>query len=55
MTEPSAFAFAALALLATPGPTNALLATSAASAGALRSAPLALATVSFRRSPSRWC
>lgn len=45
MIEPAAFALAALALLATPGPTNALIATSAASAGAVRSAPLVLAAV----------
>jgi threonine/homoserine/homoserine lactone efflux protein len=33
MTDPVAFALAALALLATPGPTNTLLATSGAAAG----------------------
>lgn len=42
MTEPLPFAIAAFALLAAPGPTNALLATSAASAGALRSLQLVL-------------
>ncbi len=40
MTEPLPFALAAFALLAAPGPTNALLTTSAATAGAVRSLPL---------------
>lgn len=43
MTDPVAYALACAALLAAPGPTNALLAMSAASAGAFRSAPLILA------------
>jgi len=37
MTDPIAFLLAAFALLATPGPTNTLLATSGAAAGFLRS------------------
>lgn len=44
MTDPWVFTLAALALLAAPGPTNTLLATSAASAGALRSLSLVLAS-----------
>lgn len=40
MTDPIAFALACLALLATPGPTNTLLATSGAAAGFRRSVPL---------------
>jgi threonine/homoserine/homoserine lactone efflux protein len=43
MTDPVAFALAALALLATPGPTNTLLATSGAAAGFARSIRLVLA------------
>lgn len=45
MTDPVAYALACAALLAAPGPTNALLALSAASAGAFRTAPLILAVV----------
>ena len=40
MTDPIAFALACLALLATPGPTNTLLATSGATGGFKRSLPL---------------
>jgi len=43
MLDPIAFTLAALALLAAPGPTNTLLATSGAAAGLVRSLPLALA------------
>ena len=44
MIDPAKFALATLALLAAPGPTNTLLATSAASAGDLRSLRLVAAT-----------
>lgn len=40
MTDPLLFALAALAILATPGPTNSLLATGAASAGFRQALPL---------------
>lgn len=43
MTDPIAFVLASLALLATPGPTNTLLATSGATAGFIRSLKLILA------------
>ncbi len=43
MTDPIAFVLASLALLATPGPTNTLLATSGATAGFVRSLKLILA------------
>lgn len=43
MTDPVAFLLASLALLATPGPTNTLLATSGAAAGFMRSIKLILA------------
>lgn len=45
MTEPLAFIFAAFALLATPGPTNTLLATSGAAAGFARSFHLVAAEI----------
>lgn len=45
LTEPVAFSLAAFALLATPGPTNTLLATSGAAAGYKRSAHLVVAEV----------
>lgn len=45
MVEPIAFLLAAFALLATPGPTNTLLATSGAAAGFQRSAHLVLAEI----------
>lgn len=41
MTDPLLFALAALAILATPGPTNTLLAAGAASAGFRQALPLA--------------
>lgn len=40
MTDPILFAFAVIAILATPGPTNALLATAGAANGLRRSLPL---------------
>jgi threonine/homoserine/homoserine lactone efflux protein len=43
MTDHCGFALAALALLAAPGPTNTLLATSGASLGVMRSMPLIIA------------
>jgi threonine/homoserine/homoserine lactone efflux protein len=45
MTDPIAFVLGCLALLATPGPTNTLLATSGAAAGFMRSTPLMLAEI----------
>jgi threonine/homoserine/homoserine lactone efflux protein len=46
VSDPFVFALAALALLATPGPTNMLLATSGAAAGVMRSLKLLAAEMS---------
>ncbi len=45
MTDPVSFVLACVALLAAPGPTNALLATSGATVGARRSIPLVVAVI----------
>lgn len=45
MTDPVSFVLACVALLAAPGPTNALLATSGATVGAMRSVPLVAAVI----------